>query len=413
MARIYNSFEFIGNISFNKDENKVLETIQYDSGWQTKRLNVGIKPTATNGIFLKADALYNPTETNTIFTMGKDGSKLEIPFKDRNKQSSIDMVADFKKFTVDLETNCEVKTKRYKLKYQIINIENREEKTAEDLEKLANYKKEYIENSTNLHEFISDYDFILFLKESAVILKQHKIRVKGSLDMSMWNEKYYVGYVPNHVEFIQDEVENKLEATIDVYFDKNAIDDTLLKTDGKLLVNGYLISYDKNAKGDRFFPKTMVLKGVNFEDEAQVSQYEMLKSFIETDKNTIYHMLWNANIYKGAEIKEFTYNDLTDAQKKMVDVGLSTVEQYRPKNGYVGGNIDEFRLFNPVLEGDFKDGIVDSLMTEEEFIKLLAVQIDKPKKQEVKKQVSEEVKEIPTTAEPTPEVKAQLNKLFG
>lgn len=409
MARHYNSFEFIGNISFNKDENKVLETIKHDSGWQTKRLGVGVKATATNGVFLKADALYNPTETNTIFTMGKDGSKLEVPFKDRNKQVSLDMVADFKKLVVDLETDFEKKSERIKLKYKIINIENREEKTEDDLKKLEDYKKEYIEKSDNLHEFISEYDFILFVKESAELLKQHKVRVTGNLEMSLWKEKYYVSYIPKHIEFAEDNVENKLQALVDVYFDKNAIDDTLLKTDNKLIVNGYLISYDNSAKADRFYPKKFIINGVNFEDEEQVQMFELVKSFVTTDKNTVHHMLWNVNVYKGAEVKEFTYENLTPTQKQFVDMGLATIDDYRPKGGFLGGNIEEFKLFMPELKDDYKDGILDSEMTEEEFIKLLAVHVDRPKKDDKPK---ETVKQE-TTSTQDDELKAKMSKLFG
>lgn len=409
MARHYNSFEFIGNISFNKDENKVLETIKHDSGWQTKRLGVGVKATATNGVFLKADALYNPTETNTIFTMGKDGSKLEVPFKDRNKQVSLDMVADFKKLVVDLETDFEKKSERIKLKYKIINIENREEKTEDDLKKLEDYKKEYIEKSDNLHEFISEYDFILFVKESAELLKQHKVRVTGNLEMSLWKEKYYVSYIPKHIEFAEDNVENKLQALVDVYFDKNAIDDTLLKTDNKLIVNGYLISYDNSAKADRFYPKKFIINGVNFEDEEQVQMFELVKSFVTTDKNTVHHMLWNVNVYKGAEVKEFTYENLTPTQKQFVDMGLATIDDYRPKGGFLGGNIEEFKLFMPELKDDYKDGILNTEMTEEEFIKLLAVHVDRPKKDDKPK---ETVKQE-TTSTQDDELKAKMSKLFG
>ncbi len=412
MSRHYNSFEFVGNISFTKDEKKVFETIKYENGWETQRLNVGLKASTTNGVFLKADAMYLPTETNTIFSMDRDGNKLEIPFKDRNKQSSVDLVADFKKLVVDLETDYELKKERMKLKYQIINIENREEKTEDDLKKLEDYKKQYIEKSGNLHEFISEYDFVNFIHDSAELLKQHKIRVKGNIEMSLWKDKYYVSYIPKSIEFVEDEAENKLEGLIDVYFDKNAIDDTLLQTEKKLIVNGYLISYDNNAKADRFFPKKLMinLANIDLENEEHVKQFEFLKSFTSTEKDTIQHMLWTVNIYRGAEIKEFTYEECTPTQRQMIDLGFAKVEDFRPKGGFLGGNIEEFRLFLPSLNGDFKDGIVDSLMTEEEFIKLLAVFIDRVKTDNKKTTPKED---IPQASEPTDALKAQMSKLFG
>ena len=45
----------------------------------------------------------------------------------------------------------------------------------------------------------------------------------------------------------------------------------------------------------------------------------------------------------------------------MVDCGMATIDEYKPKGGYVlGNNITELRLAKPLLMGDFASGVVDS-----------------------------------------------------
>ena len=125
-------------------------------------------------------------------------------------------------------------------------------------------------------------------------------------------------------------------------------------------------------------------------------------------------MLWNANVYRGAEVKEFTYENLTPVQRQFVDMGLAIIEDYRPKGGFLGGNIDELKLFKPELSGDYKDGILDTEMTEEEFIKLLAVYTEFKKDSNPKGNTKKETtkKETPSPVQDE-ELKAKMSKLFG
>ena len=58
---------------------------------------------------------------------------------------------------------------------------------------------------------------------------------------------------------------------------------------------------------------------------------------------------------------------LTEAQKEQIELGIKTLEDFRPRGTLFGDRIDEFRLLDPQLKGDFADGLLESEDTMEEF----------------------------------------------
>ena len=58
---------------------------------------------------------------------------------------------------------------------------------------------------------------------------------------------------------------------------------------------------------------------------------------------------------------------LTDAQKEQIELGIKTLDDFKPKGNIYGDRIDEFRLFDPKLEGDFADGLLKADETADEF----------------------------------------------
>ena len=133
--KFYNNFTFVGTIAVPKEESKVYEVKTWDSGWQTHKLNLSIKESATNSEFLDLTAMYTPLENNKVFLISKDGARLEVPFKDRNNQVVLDNVSDMRKLVVDLETDQAIKSERIGLEFKIRNIERRDNKTDEDLKR--------------------------------------------------------------------------------------------------------------------------------------------------------------------------------------------------------------------------------------------------------------------------------------
>lgn len=417
MARFYNTFNFVGELLVPNDEKKLFSVQTFDSGAKKASLKIGVKESKTNGIFVTTDGWMPKSESDVLKRASgekaEDGTPIivEIPYKDRLTKTALDSVANYCKTTVDLETDQEVKKRRFEL---VNKIRNREEKemTDENIKAIADYKAELADKSQNVHEFITDLDFIEFVRDNIETLKKHKIKITGNVTKSEYKGKTYMNYVPNKLEVVPDTYENKLAIVADIYFDKNAIDDTVFEDSKKLLINGYLMNRDNVAKADRFYAQQFVINAskINFEDAEQVGLYEMLKGFFEVDGDTFHHLTWEANAYRGAETKEFTYDDLTPTQKMLVDRNMKNVEDFKPKGQFLGGNVDELLLVMPQLEGDFANGAVDSTLTEEDFLQLIATSTGDVAMSEVKKDTkTEKVKED----KPQEDMSAKLKGLFG
>jgi len=92
-----------------------------------------------------------------------------------------------------------------------------------------------------------------------------------------------------------------------------------------------------------------------------------LKNIFKISGDSFCHIPWEINAFRGAEEVEFTEDMLTDSQREQVELGISKIEDFKPKTKPVGGNKIEFRLSKPLIEGAFTDGAVDSGLSEEEF----------------------------------------------
>lgn len=416
MGKFYNSFSFVGDLLVPNDEKKLFAVQTFDSGAKKASLKVGVKESKVNGIFVTAEGWLPKSENDVLKRAtgekAEDGSQItvEIPYKDRLTQAALDSVANFCKSTVDLETDQEVKKRRFEL---INKIRNREEKemTDENVKAIADYKAELAEKSKNVHEFITDLDFIEFIRDNVETLKKHKVKVTGNVTKSEYKGKSYINYVPNKIEIVPSDYENRLLIIADLYFDKSAVDDVAFEDSKKLLINGYLMNRDNVVKADRFYPQQFIINAnkVNFEDAGQVELFNFLKGLFTVDGDNFYHLTWEVNAYRGAETKEFTYDDLTPTQKALVDMNVKNVEDFKPRGQYLGGNVDELLLIMPRLEGEFSNGAVDTTFDEETFASLIAASTGDVSLNDVKKD------DTPKQEEPKPQddMASKLKGLFG
>lgn len=412
MARFYNKFEFVGNIAHNNDLSKVYVVDTFDSGAKKHKLNISIRQSNTNAEFLKLEALLFPA--GRVFKIGKDGKNIDVAFE--NRSELLPMVADWCKLVVDLETDENLKKELSKLRFQISSLENKIKNgtnTSDEVVKLSTYVQEYEEKlNGNRHEFIHEYDLINFLLNNLNELSKHKVRVLGNIECSEWKGKVYTSYIPTLIEVVPEDTPTKLEATMELYFNKNSLDESLLKETGKIVVDAYLCNRDSKAKGDRFFQKTFVIQKPTLADDAD----EKLKDLVEkqmaflptmaTTKAKTYHkMLWKASILNGVETKEFTIDDLTDQQKAMVSLGIMPAEEYKSNRFVAGDRVSETRLFMPVVKDDYKHGVVDTGLTDEDFAELIARNDG-----EVKKEVKQELDKV---EEKDTELEDSFRVLFG
>ncbi|WP_434786960.1 hypothetical protein [Bacillus velezensis] len=59
MSKLYNTFEFIGNLFISNNKEKFHEIKEYDSGWVKERLSFAVQESKTNSVFVEIEGGYS------------------------------------------------------------------------------------------------------------------------------------------------------------------------------------------------------------------------------------------------------------------------------------------------------------------------------------------------------------------
>ena len=421
IKRLNNTFRFTGDTLVPKSEEKLYKVAELNKNWNKTTLSLGVKVDDSNGVFANFTAMI-PTDENYQMSKpsaevedGKRG-KVKFAFKDRNSEAIKKQIMDMVLFTVDLEDDFEKKAQREKLRFEIMNLEKKEDLTDADKEKLEQHKKDYAEKSDKIFTFVHELDFINCLYSNIETLKANRIRVHGAYSIQSWNEKYFSQYNPTKVELVSSdkdeetgEYKYKSELVInplDFYFDKDCVDNQL-KQEKKIYLNGYIKGQMKNDDGEyveAFYPQQVVINCEKFdlENEKHMGIIKFYESTFKHKKKTLHHMPLRCSVKEGAEEIEFSIDNLTDFQRMQIELGLKKLEDYAPKGGkYYGNRVSEIRFLGTRDDIDgFDEGAVDSDIETDEMI------IVTSKKKE---QTIEEVKK----ETPKKDESDALDSLFG
>ena len=411
---IRNTFRFTGNTLVPKSEEKIYKVAELNKNWNKTTLSLGVKVDDSNGVFANFTAMM-PTDENYQMSKpsaevedGKRG-KVKFAFKDRNSEAIKKQIMDMVLFTVDLEDDFEKKAQREKLRFEIMNLEKKDDLTDADKEKLEQHKKDYAEKSDKIFTFVHELDFINCLYSNIETLKANRIRVQGTYSVQAWNEKYFAQYNPKKVELVRSdkdeetgEYKYKSELVInplDFYFDKDCVDNQL-KQEKKIYLHGYIKGQMKNDDGEyveAFYPQQIVINCEKFdlENEKHMGIIKFYESTFKHKKKTLHHMPLKCSVKEGAEEIEFTVEQLSDYQKMQIELGIKTLADYAPKGGkYYGNRVSEIRFKGTRDDIDgFEEGAVDSDIETDEMI----IAVSKPKEQTVE-QVKQEAKKTENDA---------------
>jgi hypothetical protein len=419
MARLYNTFEFVGNIHIPKSRDKFYNVNTSDSGWEGHRLNFAVQESKTNSAFLEMYGGFSKSKANKVFSFSKgtenqNGSKLEIPWDDRLQPETVDMVADFKKIVIDFTSDVELKEAIGKLGYEIRSLEYKDELTSEELSKLKSLKQEFSDKAKDRHEFIHEYDAVVFLSNELEKHKDSKFRITGRIEYQEYKGKFVRKFKPEVIEIVSNETPSKLRAVYDVFFTKDALDEKDFKEEKKIYVDGYVIAYDGKAKKDQFFPQQFIINAakLDMENEMHVKMLEFYKNQFNVKGKGVHHLQWEVSIFRGADQVEFTYNDLTQKQKEAIEFGWNKLEDFAPKGGMLGETTEESRLLKPILvkandDNDFREGAVESSYTEED---LIYVPAENNKQQDNK---DDKTTDLPWEPQTESKPKVELDDLFS
>lgn len=349
-----NTFDFIATLSIGRetDKFKPYEEKTYDSGWVNRTLKFNaIAGSNRHMLEIKggcwADG-HGVVKTWSKSVIGEDGSRtngsaLEIPWSDRQKKENIDKVAPFKKCVVDLE----LPGRRSILKKIVDGEATDENLAAAGLESEADAVTTLQSSEDKRHEFIAEYDFAAFVYRlvSSEKTKNIKFRVRGNIDITEYDGKFYQHFIPTQIYRAADDAEFQSEANINIHFGRGAIDDGSVEDKGRYFINGYTFNYDSQRKIQIPCPLMLVLP-VGKDDKSNAYVNVMKKNFTisDIDGDVCKELTVKVDCVNGAEILDLTEDMLSDNEKDLLIIGAITMEDIVRDRGQqvYGDRIREF-----------------------------------------------------------------------
>jgi hypothetical protein len=295
---------------------------------ETKKMlsmTFGIKETDMNMAFVEAF----DSQQKVIKTMDVDNEKMDVDWDDRFDEDIIEKVANYRKYIVDLG-----------------------------------------DEHGGRQEFITAYDMIEHLREHLPNY-DGRVVVTGQFTRDWYAKKktYFSKFRIQNVFAAPEERKNRLLLTMDLFYNKSSLDDSDFDENKKMTLDCYIEQYINKDEGRKYVPIQVVFSGAKYdlENEKHKKLFDYKMKYIKVKNKNMVHIPWEIVLLRGAEEAEFDESMLTDSQREQVELGIKTVDDFRPKGNIYGDRIDEFRLFEPKLEGDYADGVLECDDTADEF----------------------------------------------
>lgn len=295
---------------------------------ETKKMlsmTFGIKETDMNMAFVEAF----DSQQKVIKTMDVDNEKMDVDWDDRFDEDIIEKVANYRKYIVDLG-----------------------------------------DEHGGRQEFITAYDMIEHLREHLPNY-DGRVVVTGQFTRDWYAKKktYFSKFRIQNVFAAPEERKNRLLLTMDLFYNKSSLDDSDFDENKKMTLDCYIEQYINKDEGRKYVPIQVVFSGAKYdlENEKHKKLFNYKMKYIKVKNKNMVHIPWEIVLLRGAEEAEFDESMLTDSQREQVELGIKSVDDFRPKGNIYGDRIDEFRLFEPKLEGDYADGVLECDDTADEF----------------------------------------------
>jgi hypothetical protein len=286
-------------------------------------INLGLKESDNNMVFV--EAFDSPQDI--IMTMDSDNNKIEVAWEDRLDEEVVSKVANYRKYTIDLG-----------------------------------------EDFGGRNTFITQYDLIQFMKEHFPAYKGN-VLITGQIRKDT-DGKYGDKFNIQNVYAIDYERKLRFNVVMDLFYNKDSIDKSDYKEEQKIYVNGYVAQYINKEEGTKYLSQCVVFNASKYKADndkhQKLLQYKL--SYIDTKSKTFVHIPWEVVLIRGAEEVEFDESMLTNAQKEQIELGVKTLDDFKPRGNIYGDKVYEYRLYDPQLNGDFADGLVDTGLSEKEFM---------------------------------------------
>ena len=258
----------------------------------------------------------------------------------------------------------DIRTRDTSNKEIIVPYESRFDK--EIVSQVASYRKTSVNLTGERKEYINTIDMIHDLYD--ILQPDMPIVVVGNADIRYYNGSYSMSFTPSGIYAPNEEQKSILTVSAEIYYNKDCIDGADWKKERVVRLNGYVPQYVFELRETKFMPYTFVFNAskIDVEDKLQKEAMDYRLRNINVKTSKYQHVMWKCRYIDGAEEVAFDESMLTNAQKEQIELGLATIDEFKPKTIF-GNRKVELRLISPVLQGDFSSGLKEADMTTEEF----------------------------------------------
>lgn len=369
LQQMNENFVLIGEAKINKDLDRYIKTEPLGkNGWMRKRLNLGVKISDTNNIYVGLEAGFWSDEAiertknetgqdergkdkrkqNWIYRSDKqeDGTykTTKISFDKRFDEDVVESIPYFNRIRVALEPEIEN-----------INGDNGE-------------LQQQIKTDADNNPIVIQKEFI-FIGDAIDYIQKHlkngqKVYVYGHTEINQYVNKQgelktIFNRVIDQIRLARKDEETQAVGTTNFYMTKDSFDKSDFKRDKKYYIQGHR-TYRREDKVIVPVPITYILDfsnpNVDWENETIQERVNYLTEVFTENikKDKVYKTSWRYMIFEGNAEVELTEKDLSNDLKKRVKLGFITLEDAikQMRGNSIGSKIKELRLVMPVGEED-------------------------------------------------------------
>lgn len=350
-----NTFEFVGTLSIPKATEKFKPVADYDKAhWKGHKVTFQVKNNENNTQLVEVMGGFNKDGSTVIKTTtnekGDDGKykKLEIKWADRNKPENIQAVANFRKFVFDMD----VEADRWAIQRQIKALEA----SSTDSDAIVFLQENYgmteganaLEFAKDLlakslakrKEFLSEYDFVEFLKTAIPKCGNNVFVITGVIESSIYNGKGSQKFKVQQVKLAAPGTPQKFRGEMEIYFDNSCLDESMFTDIRKYFLNGYVRNYSSAHKKEIGIPTTVVIDGSKFDasNEIATRQLNFLKSLFTVEEKENFSVCGVKCVFaNGVQKVEVTEDMLSPFEKEQIFLGLASIEDFKKAYGQANG----------------------------------------------------------------------------
>jgi len=229
-------------------------------------------------------------------------------------------------------------------------------------------------------EFIASKDVADFIIDHIFELDKKKVTITGQVQKDFYNGAARDRFVISSIFVAEDSVKNGLNILGDFFFTKDSMDTSEWKKEKKLIIDGYTKEYVSSEKKQMYVPRQLIFdcSKIDFDNDKHVSlvNYRLAQIGLALDGDSIKNNLKAKKVYKiaviisytnGQEEIAFDEKELTENQRTAIDLGLKTLDDFRPKGKIYGDRKVEYKLVDFDLRDDYADGCIEIDDTLSEF----------------------------------------------